>query len=58
MNTQLFSIRLLTPFYHIHYQYYKCIMEKVSGLYTANNRSSETQKKKKAVRNMTMIVWN
>lgn len=46
MNTQLFSIRLLTPFYHIHYQYYKCIMEKVSGLYTANNRSSETKKKK------------
>lgn len=45
MNTQLFSIRLLTSFYHIHYQYYKCIMEKVSGLYTVNNRSSEMKKK-------------
>lgn len=56
MNTQLFSIRLLTSFYHIHYQYYKCIMEKVSGLYTVNNRSSEM--KKKAVRNMTMIIRN
>lgn len=47
MNIQFFSIRLLTSFYNIHYQYYKGIMEAASGLYTVNNRSSEMKKKNK-----------